>query len=50
MDEYRGSQIGAWSGISKTDPGDFWGRTEFQYVETPIVIDNTTKRVIDEAA
>jgi len=47
LEEHRG---GEGLKFQKRMQATFGCQSEFQYFETPIVIDNTTKQVIDEAA
>ncbi len=57
----RGGGIYLWKSIEAAKQGHgsdfqqriqmtFGSKPEFQYFETPIVLDNTTKQVVDEAA
>jgi hypothetical protein len=44
------AKLGHGSEFKKRIQATFGSEPEFQYFETPIVLDNTTKQVIDEAA
>ena len=44
------AKLGLGPEFQKRIQATFGSQTEFQYFETPIVIDNTTNQVIDEAA
>ena len=44
------AKLGHGSEFQKRIQATFGSKPEFQYFETPIVLDNTTKQVVDEAA
>jgi hypothetical protein len=44
------AKLGHGAEFQKRIQATFGSQPEFQYFETPIVLDNTTKQVVDEAA
>ena len=50
LEKYEGCEVGHGPELQKRIQATFGRQPEFQYFETPIIIDNTTNQVIDEAA
>ena len=44
------AKLGHGSEFQKRIEATFGSKPEFQYFDTPIILDNTTKQVVDEAA